>query len=231
MKSDFYFRSAARHAASSTTCDLAECASRQPLTHHEKRDTLPLRTRHRSLDHGRDSPSSKGDPAANVRILEGHTGSVLASSFRGWKSPGDRRAGWFDRLWDPKTGELKRTLTEQKDNVYDLDFFPRRKTDGELRLGQNDPPVGHAHVHGEGGAERTHRHRTPVGFSPDGKKLASVSVDQTVRLWDVPTGKLEKNPDRHTARVKSLAVAGRQNARDRSQRPDHPPVGMRTPAT
>ena len=44
-----------------------------------------------------------------------------------------------------------------------------------------------------------------VAFSPNGKKLASVSVDKTVRFWDVETGRLEKTLAGHTARVKSVA--------------------------
>jgi WD40 repeat protein len=27
-----------------------------------------------------------------------------------------------------------------------------------------------------------------VGFSPDGKRLATVAVDQTIKLWDAATG-------------------------------------------
>jgi len=59
---------------------------------------------------------------------------------------------------------------------------------------------GHAHVHVKAVLNGHTDIVRAVGFSPDGKKLASVSVDQTVRLWDVPTGKLEKTLTGHTAR-------------------------------
>jgi WD40 repeat protein len=46
-----------------------------------------------------------------------------------------------------------------------------------------------------------------VAFSPDQNKLASASVDTTVRLWDVAIGELKQTLDGHTARVMSVAFS------------------------
>jgi WD40 repeat protein len=46
-----------------------------------------------------------------------------------------------------------------------------------------------------------------VAFSPDGKTLASASVDQTIKLWDVATGKEQATLKGHTEVVFSVAFS------------------------
>ena len=46
-----------------------------------------------------------------------------------------------------------------------------------------------------------------VTFSPDGKTLVSGSVDKTIRLWDVATGKQKKTITGHTDYVSSLTFS------------------------
>src|SRR5438105_4474763 len=44
-----------------------------------------------------------------------------------------------------------------------------------------------------------------VAFSPDGKTLASGNLDETIRLWDVATGKEQATLNGHTSLVFSVA--------------------------
>src|SRR5947207_1864656 len=46
-----------------------------------------------------------------------------------------------------------------------------------------------------------------VAFSGDGKLLASGSVDQTVKLWDVATGKEKATLEGHLQAVRSVAFS------------------------
>jgi WD40 repeat protein len=54
----------------------------------------------------------------------------------------------------------------------------------------------------------SHKDRvTSVAFSPDGSCVLSGSADETLRLWSVPSGRLERTFEGHTAAVTSVAWA------------------------
>jgi WD40 repeat protein len=46
-----------------------------------------------------------------------------------------------------------------------------------------------------------------VALSPDGKTLASGSIDDTIKLWDVATGKEQATLKGHTFEVNSVAYS------------------------
>ncbi|HYB00293.1 MAG TPA: hypothetical protein VED37_08745, partial [Ktedonobacteraceae bacterium] len=46
---------------------------------------------------------------------------------------------------------------------------------------------------------------TRIAWSPNGNILASSSGDETIRLWDVQTGRLERTLKGHSAVVYSVA--------------------------
>ncbi len=60
-------------------------------------------------------------------------------------------------------------------------------------------------------AERTLKaHLDWIGrimFSPNGKKLASGSGDQTIRVWDVTTGQAEQIFEGHSGSVRSVVFS------------------------
>src|SRR5262249_15184545 len=110
------------------------------------------------------------------------------------------------KLWDVKTGGVKRTLAEDflRDHFWHLVAF---SPDGKLVAASSDGCGEKDRTHGgcvvvwdaeTGKVTQTLKHLTLVrclAFSPDGKTLAMTSggaLKELVKLWDVRSGELLK---------------------------------------
>jgi WD40 repeat protein/serine/threonine protein kinase len=102
------------------------------------------------------------------------------------------------KLWDARTGQGVLTFKGHTNDVFCLAFSPDGK---RLASGEGPGPyevkpspavvkVWDAQTGQELGTLKGHGYPVvSVAFSPDGKRLASVSRDQTVKVWDALTGK------------------------------------------
>jgi WD40 repeat protein len=127
-----------------------------------------------------------------LRTFQGHTGPVWSSAF----SPDGARllSGANDKtmkLWDTATGQLLRTM--RADSKFDRPTSVAFSQDGtrllwggfgsdSLRLW--DAATGQV-LRSVGGRTRP---VYSVAFSPDGRRLLSGNLDNTIKLWDAATG-------------------------------------------
>jgi WD40 repeat protein len=109
------------------------------------------------------------------------------------------------KLWDLQTGQVKRTLTDEDNQILlSLEFSP----DGRLLAGTSgkgalriwDIKTGDfAHVPS---SQMAH-----VAFSPDGKTFATAEWDKTVRIWDVQTRRALRTLIGHSDRLRAVAFS------------------------
>jgi WD40 repeat protein len=137
-------------------------------------------------------------------------------------------------VWDPVTGDLDSALTgvnfQAHREEFELDVGVGKPTatspdgqhvalivtDGKLdRVSERSTDfAGNAvEIRASGSGQVIHRligHTggvTCMAFSPDGQRLATASVDRTIKLWDVATGREVFTLRGHTAGVLSMAFS------------------------
>jgi WD40 repeat protein len=137
------------------------------------------------------------------------------------------------KIWDAETGEELKTFRGHEWTVWDVAFSPNGKwivsgsQDGTVKLWdvttgregfnlhrsdevfsryESDFPPGFSHA------------VTSIAFRPDGKRIASASLDRTIKLWDVKTGAELATLQRQGTRVvfspdgKRIAAGGCERA-------------------
>ena len=162
----------------------------------------------------RSRPSSDTAAAQNARLihtLTGHKGGLFFQAVYGVAfGPIERllascSADKTVRLWDPATGEHRRTLTGHTGAVRGVAFGPAGmlascSDDKTVRLW--DPATGEHRRTLTGHTGAVHG----MAFGPAGM-LASCSDDQTVRLWDPATGEHRRTLTGHTGAVRGVAFS------------------------
>jgi WD40 repeat protein len=144
----------------------------------------------------------------DVRVFEGHTGSVTSVAF---STDGKQIvSGSYDntvRVWDAQTGVKRAVLEGHTDLVTSVAFSADGKQivsgseDETVRVWDAQTGVECAML--EGHTEPV----TSVAFSMDGKQLISGSKDRTVRVWDAQTGVERAVLESHTNWVTSVAFS------------------------
>jgi WD40 repeat protein len=156
----------------------------------------------------RPSPRLDPGPSRVVRVLTGHTDSVVGVAF----SPGGTLLATASRdetarLWHTATGTPIRTITGHTGLVMGVAFSP----DGTLLATASVDKTARLWDTATGTPIRTLTGHTEVlygiAFSPDGTLLATVSNDETARLWDTATGTPIRTLTGHTGTVYGVAFS------------------------
>jgi WD40 repeat protein len=156
-----------------------------------------------------------GQTGGAIRGLDGHTGKVLAAAFsadgRQLASAGEDR---IVKLWDVASGRAIHTLTGHKAPVYGVAFSPVAplvaSVGGDFqKFGKSGEVILWSATTGEV-IHRLLGHTELVSaaaFSPDGSRLATASLDRTIKLWDVAFGAEVFTLRGHSNGVISLAFS------------------------
>jgi WD40 repeat protein len=128
-----------------------------------------------------------------AKSLTGHSESVDSVAI----SPDGQTlaSGSFDKtikIWDLRSGELRRTLQGHSESVDSVAISPDGQT---LASGSLDKTIKIWDLR-SGELRRTLQGHSDwvssVTISPDGRTLASGSEDKTIKIWDISSGKLRR---------------------------------------
>jgi WD40 repeat protein len=142
-----------------------------------------------------------------VHTCQGHPGIVFAVAF----SPDGRRVASAGtdgtvKLWDVTTGQEALSWREVSPGLPGLAFRP-----GGHHLAVACGRAVYIHDLADGRLEHTLRGHSmgvyPLAFSPDGRRLASGGVDNTVKLWDPDTGREILTMRGHTDMLRGVAFS------------------------
>lgn len=121
-------------------------------------------------------------------------------------------------IWDAATGKLEKRIATRAERAYGMVFLPdgtlavaggRPGQEGDVRIydikagtdGVNDKKVFLKEL------VQADDSLLALALSADGKKLAAAGCDRIVRVWDLPTGKLEHSIENHADWVLGLAFS------------------------
>jgi WD40 repeat protein len=110
------------------------------------------------------------------------------------------------KLWEVASGSEVRTLSGHTRCQF-RGVQPRRAAPGLRLHGRHDQAVGGGQWQPRAHPLRPHHWVESVAFSPDGRLLASGSWDNTIKLWDVATGREVRTLTGHTDTVNSVAFS------------------------
>jgi RNA polymerase sigma factor (sigma-70 family) len=115
------------------------------------------------------------------------------------------------QICDPLSGEVRRTLQMEQRPLRSVALSPDGKFvaagTGDFKNPDVPPDIRIFHVATGELAAKLEGHTAMnfrLCFSPDGKTLATACKDNTVRLWDVPSGKPRATLLGHTNRIRGL---------------------------
>lgn len=111
------------------------------------------------------------------------------------------------RLWNPRTGELLRTVTGHSEEIKSIAISPNGRT---LVSGSADKTIKIWCLNaGEllGTLTAHSGEVTSIAISPDGQTLVSGSADKTIKIWSLSTGKLLQTLTGHSDAVNSVALS------------------------
>ncbi len=144
--------------------------------------------------------SRDGEPVNDIRISEDRTRAVTRSS-------------GTVLLWDARTGELLRALTQDDDKASSFQLSPAGERVLATLAKKPDESNNPVHLWNARTGEPIGQplaHEKPISvasFSPDGERVATGSLDKTARLWDAQTGKPLGDPLRHESGVISASFS------------------------